>query len=681
MTTTMNGDNCVSLMKGTLVRPVPRYPASIVTDESLKVAANQVEATLRGNIGAGDTILTLGDASQIVPNMLLTIDNEIVSVSSVIDANHVSVVRGFDGTVATSHSNGRTLRANIDAWHHNALAAEVEAIEQALGPNLSNVSGSGGSALTLASRYVWARSPGGSLAGGSVNTVTLTPVPLGVNGTDKGHWLYVSGGTGAAEPVLIVGGTAVAGAPSGTILFTPVNSHTGSWSIATATSGAQEALQASCYTPATQGIVYYGPGAINNYAPVVLNANRVGISGSGIHVSMVVQNTPNTDFIQVGDNVTAISGLAVSDMTLTPNFAGANTSGYGVNVRYVTLVRVDNIRVYGANLIWRGINVVDTIHGEVARCRVEQTVDQAIRVTGTAGRGNTDTRIWQTTIHISGSDGVYIGDYANANYVYDSEIYGMHNGYAVNLASTTGSYAHFIRGNDISAAAADGSIDAGGIRIAAGVTEAEISDNQIMGGTAVRPCILIEGGIVRVVGCTIKQNSDRAAIENKNAVHVVGTLFNGSNLTTSAIQAMSTSVFTNITGCGFYQYQGVPIRIDNAATNITITGNSFLASPGGWLGTPASLVATANFGVDNVVPLVASAATITIDDSSTIQISGTTTILNINGGWEGRTIHLIKPNAGDVTVGSSGGGNVVGVRVLTNFIGHIDLVYIQGQWY
>lgn len=87
-----------------------------------------------------------------------------------------------------------------------------------------------------------AQTPGGSLSSGVGATVTLTPVPLGVNGADTGHYLYITGGTGAAEAVLITGGTATSGASSGTVIFTPGNSHSGAWTVVSATNGVSEAI-------------------------------------------------------------------------------------------------------------------------------------------------------------------------------------------------------------------------------------------------------------------------------------------------------------------------------------------------------------------------------------------------------------------------------------------------------
>jgi hypothetical protein len=94
--------------------------------------------------------------------------------------------------------------------------------------------------------------PGGSLTGGVGASSTLTPCPLGVNGADTSHYLYLSGGTGAAEAVLITGGTCTSGASTGTVTYTPVNSHSGAWTITSATGGIQEAV---CYLPSGNNIV------------------------------------------------------------------------------------------------------------------------------------------------------------------------------------------------------------------------------------------------------------------------------------------------------------------------------------------------------------------------------------------------------------------------------------------
>jgi hypothetical protein len=282
MSTTMNDDCCVSLMQGTLVRPIARYPSSIAYDDPLKVAANRVRTSLVRNVGTGDTLFTVSDASRIVAQMLLTVDSEIVSVTS-ISGNILTVVRGFDGTQPQCHSAGSTLEANITAWHHNVLAAEITAIETALGPNLSNIGGSssGPGPFPVNTSFLFTQSPGTTLSPGA-NVVTLSPVPRGVNGTDLSHYLYISGGTGTPEAVAIVGGTAVSGGASGTLIIQCANAHSGAWTLQSATAGIAEAYHS---LSGNNGTVVIAPGIFRIYAPVVYTAvedfNRVSFAGQG----------------------------------------------------------------------------------------------------------------------------------------------------------------------------------------------------------------------------------------------------------------------------------------------------------------------------------------------------------------------------------------------------------------
>jgi hypothetical protein len=89
-----------------------------------------------------------------------------------------------------------------------------------------------------------AQTPGGSLSAGS-NTITLTPCPLGVNGTDTNHFIYISGGVGTAEADAITGGSCTSGASTGTITFTAGGTHSGAWNVSSATVGIKEAANVS----------------------------------------------------------------------------------------------------------------------------------------------------------------------------------------------------------------------------------------------------------------------------------------------------------------------------------------------------------------------------------------------------------------------------------------------------
>jgi hypothetical protein len=136
-----------------------------------------------------------------------------------------------------------------------------------------------------ARRYRFApQAPGGNLIAGS-NTITLQPCPIGVNGSDPNHYLYISGGTGTAESVLITGGGCVSGNASSTVTFTAANSHSGAWTVQSASGGIQEAI---CALPAAGGLVgapisvtlYANVNACGKTLPRVSKQAGVTLSGS-----------------------------------------------------------------------------------------------------------------------------------------------------------------------------------------------------------------------------------------------------------------------------------------------------------------------------------------------------------------------------------------------------------------
>lgn len=81
-----------------------------------------------------------------------------------------------------------------------------------------------------------------ALVAGTGATLTLTPCPAGIVGTDNTSMVYISG-TGTAEAVTMTGaGSCTPGAVSGTISFTPGKAHAAGFLIGTASQGIQEAL-------------------------------------------------------------------------------------------------------------------------------------------------------------------------------------------------------------------------------------------------------------------------------------------------------------------------------------------------------------------------------------------------------------------------------------------------------
>lgn len=248
-----------------------RYPTALAGDSDLAVVANRLTTKLAFPMGAADTQMIVASATGIVPNMILTIDpsGERVFVCAVAGTTLTlgksscpnADGRGFDGTTAAAHANKAAVSNYIGHWEFTQHSKEIQALEAALGVNLANSKPPPGPAYTAAS-YTFSQSPGGSLSPGN-NVISVSPCPAGANGTDTGHYVALSGGTGATEGALITGGTCTSGANSGTLIVNAAGAHSGAWTIQSATGGIQEALNS---LPASGG-------TIDVAAPVTIRGN------------------------------------------------------------------------------------------------------------------------------------------------------------------------------------------------------------------------------------------------------------------------------------------------------------------------------------------------------------------------------------------------------------------------
>ena len=109
---------------------------------------------------------------------------------------------------------------------------------------------------------------------------------------------------------------------------------------------------------------------------------------------------------------------------------------------------------------------------------------------------------------------------------------------------------------------------------------------------------------------------------------VSGTLATGISVTTSSQLA------------GNYQgntFQNVTTPITYSPTNAADT----------------NVVISGNLGVDDQIPTVASAATITLPVNPTVNLTGTTTVTTINGGWAARQVTIIPLAVASLTTGGN----------------------------
>lgn len=139
--------------------------------------------------------------------------------------------------------------------------------------------------------------------------------------------VYISGGTGTAESVDVLGiGASECGNGSAlTICFWAANSHSGSYTLQSATDGAQEAVNA--VENVGGGRVLMPAGSETWYAPVVVASNNVTLAGANQfspHIS-----TPATMAAYSGAATGIITALNVNDVGLQDFWISGPSAGGG----------------------------------------------------------------------------------------------------------------------------------------------------------------------------------------------------------------------------------------------------------------------------------------------------------------------------------------------------------------
>jgi hypothetical protein len=125
------------------------------------------------------------------------------------------------------------------------------------------------------------------------------------------YFVYISG-EGTPEPAMVTGGTCTSGAASGTVVFTPKNTHSATYLLSSASSGIQEAINDACGLPGGSGgnpnahVVLPATGATSNalpvYGSIFAHCSRALIEGNGAALScstrdrcMVLGNLTNSN--------------------------------------------------------------------------------------------------------------------------------------------------------------------------------------------------------------------------------------------------------------------------------------------------------------------------------------------------------------------------------------------------
>lgn len=148
-------------------------------------------------------------------------------------------------------------------------------------------------------RYVtaswnWLQTPSDNLGTAGSNTIHLSPCPLGMdtsNNVNAQYAVYIAG-TGTAEAAAVTGGSCTQGSGSGTITVTTTHAHAAGYTVGSASSGIQEAINDS---GGEHGTIVLLPAAGSSpnysvYATVFLNTQKTMLSGYGAMVQCFTRN-------------------------------------------------------------------------------------------------------------------------------------------------------------------------------------------------------------------------------------------------------------------------------------------------------------------------------------------------------------------------------------------------------
>lgn len=169
--------------------PSPVFPGALATVSDLLLQKNflstETVPTLASAVGAldGSFDVVAGTGTNLpTDNFTVTIDDEIIFVTSrTVDTCTVGT-RGYEGTTGAAHSAGAQVNAFITAKSHNQLAAEIVSIETQLGIGLANVDPAGAAATAQSNAEAFA-ADADNISSGTVGASFL-PAPGGdIGGT------------------------------------------------------------------------------------------------------------------------------------------------------------------------------------------------------------------------------------------------------------------------------------------------------------------------------------------------------------------------------------------------------------------------------------------------------------------------------------------------------------------
>jgi len=565
------------------------------------------------------------------------------------------------------------------------------------------------------------------MKGGAAFTLNVSPCPEGVNGTDIGHYLYLTGLPGAAESVLITGGTCTSGRPVGTIVFTPANNHLGQWTLQSASGGLQETLQSISAGSVGAKVLI----TVNTYlhARVTIPLNGLkpaftieGQGHDGAPAIIRATDYPAGDLIYLDESLGGSGSLTVRNIWIFnsgPYGSPVNTGGAAIHIKGNTMgtILIENNAIDNG---YRGIEIESSWFVTVRNNLILNSAGFAAVLPSDTGIYLHDTGGVRSCVAVIKDNGILGGAPISAN----ATEYGIRVDAAdgVEIAGNgiaqikTGILLNAWSGKNIGAVQIhDNVLDTFQVRAiylwggagAGNIGNVSIRNNHISTRADIYPAVAslsnIEiASLTPVAQIAIQDNvifsSQQTGLYIGGATadlkHLLvdGNIFADNNRSNTASQsciAIASVISTNFdiknnlcynTAAGHQKY-GLYAGAGLTAAKWNVSNNSFndMETAPVLLSTiPAGLVAGFNLGIDNVIPPVASGATITAPMNPIIEVTGVITITTMNGGWTGCEKTLIFTNAAPGGVG--GGGNIPRVQAAAQNQA-IVLRYNGANWY
>ena len=105
------------------------FPLAAPADADLTVASEDAFTTLTASISANDDIMPVASTVGFDVPCILAVENELILALNAPLSNQFSgCIRGFGGSIASTHTNNLEVDALYTAYHHNKTAAEIKAI-------------------------------------------------------------------------------------------------------------------------------------------------------------------------------------------------------------------------------------------------------------------------------------------------------------------------------------------------------------------------------------------------------------------------------------------------------------------------------------------------------------------------------------------------------------------------